>query len=300
MNEHRALREAPPYANNMPKQANVKKSAAAVFQNQKQIKNASAKTVFAAVAKGLGRAQFQLVLTGGKNVVGTPRGLFTKGTMRISVGQVVIIEGLQRNDGDKRADLPWEIVARIDNDSEAKQLVKSGKMPADVLRFATTAGAVETAAAANDDLFENDEEFWEQGAADVRGGVREARKAAEAQRSIASRVASLAAGRSGGLDGSAVLGNLADPALLSDLDYERFKRWSACKSRAITMSIGGTVSLAVAAPEPMAAPMAAPSQLDAAAVAEASAARHVAELKQFFAETAVKENWDDEIDVNDL
>jgi translation initiation factor IF-1 len=287
----------------MPKQANVKKSAAAVFQNQKQIKNAAAgKTVFAAVAKGLGRAQFQLVLTGGKNVVGTPRGLFTKGTMRISVGQVVIIEGLQRNDGDKRADLPWEIVARIDNDSEAKQLVKSGKMPADVLRFATTAGAVETAAAASDDLFENDEDFWEQGAADVRGGVREARKAAEAQRSIASRVASLAAGRSGGLDGSAVLGNLADPALLSDLDYERFKCWSASKPRAITMSIGGTVSMAVPMAETahVCSPMAVPSQLDASAVAEAAAARHVAELKQFFAETAVKENWDDEIDVNDL
>jgi len=286
----------------MPKQANVKKSAAALFQNQKQIKNAAAgKTVFAAVAKGLGRAQFQLVLTGGKNVVGTPRGLFTKGTMRISVGQVVIVEGLQRKEGDARADLPWEIVARIDSDSEAKQLVKSGKMPADVLRFATTANAVETATVSNDDLFEEDEEFWEQGAADVRGGVRAARKAAEAQRSISSRVASLAAGRSGGLDGSAVLGNLADPTLLSDLDYERFKTWSACKSRAITMSIGGTVSLAAPAPSPIAetahvcSPMAAaePSQ-------EAATARRMAELKQFFAETAVKENWDDEIDVNDL
>ncbi len=282
----------------MPKCANIKKSAAALYQNQKQIRSASSGTVFAAVSKGLGRAQFQLVLTGGKKVVGTPRGLFTKGTMRISVGQVVIVEGLQRPDGDRRAELPWEIVARIDNDSEAKQLVKAGHLPADVLRFATTAGAAESSAAAEDDLFEESEDFWEKGAADVRGGVREARKAAETQRSIASRMASLAAGRSGGLDGSVVLGDVSDPTLLSDLDYERFKKWRDCKAIAVTMSGGGTVALPVAA---VALPVAlAHSQVEMAAVAEAAAARRVAELKQFFAETS-KDNWDDEeVDLNDL
>ena len=139
----------------MPKTRNIKKSAAALFQNQKQIKSASGKTVFAAVEKSLGRAQFQLKLTGGKLIVGTPRGLFTSGTLRISAGQVVIIEGIGRQEGDSRPDLPWEIVARLDNTSEIKQLIRQKVMPADILCYATAAGAVETGAVAQDDLCED-------------------------------------------------------------------------------------------------------------------------------------------------
>jgi hypothetical protein len=53
----------------MPKTANIKKSSAAVFQNQKQIKRAydpKQDVTFAAVEKCLGSAQFQLRLTGNK------------------------------------------------------------------------------------------------------------------------------------------------------------------------------------------------------------------------------------------
>jgi translation initiation factor IF-1 len=262
----------------MPKTRNIKKSAAALYQNQKQIKSVTSKTVFASVEKSLGRAQFQLKLTGGKLIVGTPRGLFTSGTLRISAGQVVIIEGVGRLEGDSRADLPWEIVARLDDTSEIKQLIKQKVMPADILSFATTAGAVETGAVAQDDLFE-DAEAAEQGVTDVRGGVRAARKAEEANRAIAGRVASLTAGRQGGLDGGVVLGDAADLTLGAE-EYERFKRWRAYKAKTV-----------------VAAPVAAVTVV--APSAAAVEAERIAELKQFFAERAVTDSWD-EVDINDL
>ena len=261
----------------MPKTRNIKKSAAALFQNQKQIKSASGKTVFAAVEKSLGRAQFQLKLTGGKLIVGTPRGLFTSGTLRISAGQVVIIEGIGRQEGDSRPDLPWEIVARLDNTSEIKQLIRQKVMPADILCYATAAGAVETGAVAQDDLFE-DADAAEQGVTDVRGGVRAARKAEEANRAIAGRVASLTAGRQGGLDGGVVLGDAAD-LTLGEEDYERFKRWRAHKAKTVVAPVA---AVTVVAPS-----------------AAALEAERIAELKQFFAERAVTDSWD-EVDINDL
>ena len=275
----------------MPKRTNIKKSAAALFQNQQKISMAQsgAKVVFAAVEKALGRSQFRLKLSGGKMITATPRGLFkkSKGTVRISVGQVVIIEGMDRPEADLRAELPWEIVARLDDTAEIKQLIKDGSMPADILSFATTAGTVDSGAiAAEDDLFENsdsEEEFW---GVDVRGGVRAARKAEETQRSIASRVATLKAGGAGG-DCGAVVGNAADPTL-SEADYERFKRWRASKPKAAPV-----------------APVEAVAQVFthiSSACEEAAAHARAAEIREFMQMHQVKENWDDEdeIDLNDL
>ena len=277
----------------MPKRTNIKKSAAALFQNQQKITMAQngAKVVFAAVEKALGRSQFRVKLSGGKMITATPRGLFkkSKGTVRISVGQVVIIEGIDRPEEDHRAELPWEIVARLDDTAEIKKLIKDGSMPADILGFATTAGTVDSGAiAAEDDLFENsgsDEEFWQ---VDVRGGVRATRKAEETQRSIASRVATLKAGGAGG-DGGAVVGNAADPTL-SDADYERFKRWRASKPKA--------------APAPAVEAIVEVFTHISSACEEAAAYAKAAEIREFMNMRHAKENWDDEdeieIDLNDL
>jgi translation initiation factor IF-1 len=159
----------------MPKTMNIKKAASALNQNQKQIKAALAgvQMTFAAVEKNLGRAQFLLKLTDHKTATGAPRGLFTAGTMRISVGQIVIVEGNPK--------IGLEIVARIDDLSDAQKLVKSGLMPADVLAQAAACGSVSgVKEEEDDDLFERPEET--EGASfepSLKGGVKGARKQQE-------------------------------------------------------------------------------------------------------------------------
>ena len=126
---------------------NIKKAASALNQNHKQIKKAftGAEVTFAAVEKNLGRAQFLLKLTNHKTATGTPRGLFTSGTMRISPGQIVIVEG------DPKIGL--EIVARLDTLSDAKKFVRIGFMPADVLAAAINVGSLNTITE-EDDIFD--------------------------------------------------------------------------------------------------------------------------------------------------
>ena len=157
----------------MPKTMNIKKAASALNQNQKQIKAAlkGASVTFAAVEKSLGRAQFLLKLTEHKTAKGSPRGLFSAGTMRISAGQIVIVEGSEK--------LGFEIVARIDDLSDAQKLVKDGLMPADVLASAAAAGALTTAVEEEDDLFDYSEA--QQGVAEpsMKGGVKGARRQQE-------------------------------------------------------------------------------------------------------------------------
>jgi len=116
----------------MTKNMNIKKAASALNQNQRQIKAAldGKEVIFAAVEKGLGRAQFLLRLEDNKTATGTPRGLFTSGTMRVSPGHIVIVEGNIKNG--------FEIMARIDDLATAKKLVKLGYMPPKILAFATS------------------------------------------------------------------------------------------------------------------------------------------------------------------
>jgi len=175
----------------MPKNMNIKKAASALNQNQKQIKAALAggNMTFAAVEKSLGRAQFLLKLTGHKTATGEPRGLFSAGTMRIAPGQIVIVEGSEK--------LGFEIVARIDDLSDAQKLVKLGVMPPDVLSIAAVCGSVSgVAPEAEDDLFERAP--ISEGAPSfesrlAKGGVKGARRQQEslaAAAALASRLGS--------------------------------------------------------------------------------------------------------------
>lgn len=134
----------------MPKNMNIKKAASALNQNQRQIKAAldGKEVVFAAVEKGLGRAQFLLKLAENKTATGTPRGLFTSGTLRISPGHIVIVEGDIKNG--------FEIMARIDDLSTAKKLVKLGYLEQSILAFAT-ASVTGVDSDAEDDIFDRTE-----------------------------------------------------------------------------------------------------------------------------------------------
>jgi len=206
----------------MPKNMNIKKAASALNQNQKQIKAALAgmQVTFAAVEKSLGRAQFLLKLStpkGIKTATGAPRGLFTAGTMRISVGQIVIVEGSEK--------LGFEIVARIEDLSDAQKLVKAGALPADLLAAAQVAGSKSGVApeAEEDDLFDRSEVA--EGAAfepSLKGGVKGARKQQEslaAAAALADRLGScFAGGRSVHLESA------TDLSVFVGLDEEAVKK----------------------------------------------------------------------------
>jgi hypothetical protein len=187
---------------------NIKKAASALNQNQKQIKAAlqGASVTFASVEKSLGRAQFLLQIfteKGIKSVTGTPRGLFTAGTMRIAAGQIAIVEGSEK--------LGFEIVARIDDLSDAQKLVKLGALPAEILAAAQVAGSKSGVAAAveDDGLFDYSEA--QEGAVEpsLKGGVKGARKQQEslaAAAALADRLGScFAGGRSVHLESAADL-----------------------------------------------------------------------------------------------
>ena len=166
----------------MPKTCNIKKSSAAVFQNKKQIRCAydpSQMVTFAAVEKSLGSAQFQLRLTGNKSAKGTPRGLFTSGTMRISAGQIVLVEGNPK--------IGLEIVARLDDLAQAQELVKLGRMPSDILAAAGTAGSVSVTV--EDDIFDFSESAGGMSfEPSSKGGSKGARAQKDAQAAIMARV----------------------------------------------------------------------------------------------------------------
>jgi hypothetical protein len=314
----------------MPKRPNTKKAAAAACQNWQAIENAKRNGgLFGAVIKRLGNGGFQVQLqqsgNGRLQVQASPRGLFTNGSMKITVGHVVLLSGELMPVGAQQR--PLEIVGRLENKAEIRDLIRAGHMPASVLAIADSASASESAQqVAEDDIFESDdsEDFWVQGVADVRGGLKAERKAQETAATIAARVASLKGARSAaasglkrkGMDGGVDAGDLADPLLFSDPDYARFQRWRAHKEKAVKMSAGGSSSLAPATP------LAAPSQTveelmalfrleqetarmaaENAAIAdrEDTAARTVA-LRAELAGQTVKDNWDDEdlVDINDL
>jgi hypothetical protein len=321
----------------------MKKAAAAATQNWAAIKAAKESGgLFGAVTKQLGNGGFEITLRkagikGQRTTVqATPRGLFGRGVMRIAVGHVVLLAGELSSSGIQR---PLEIVGRLDSRAEIQELVDLGHLPAEVLGIAETAGAVETAAraeVATEELFDSegsDEDFWVQGVADVKGGLKAERKAQETAATIAARVAGLKGARmaaaSGtkrkGVDGGVEVGDMADIALVSDPDYERFKRWRAHKATARVMAGGGSVAMAMASPV-MASPNvpvvnaeavqtmaelmqqfklekeAAERAADQAAiVAAAEAAAKGAEAKAWLAKQPVKDNWDDEeVNIDDL
>jgi hypothetical protein len=232
--------------------------------------------------------------------------------VRIAVGHVVLLAGEVRAKGDQRAQLPLEIVARLDSKAEIQDLVKRGLMPAAILGIAETACAVETEKSkmADEDLFDSDEDedFWAAGLKDVKGGLREQRKAAETVATINARVVTLMGQKDGkrkGVDGGVDMGDLADPNLFADPDFERFKRWRAHKTKAQTMAVGGSV-VQPEAVQTMAELMAIfrlekEAAEQEASMAAAAAATRGAETSAWMAKQQVKDNWDDEeVNIDDL
>lgn len=313
----------------MPKKMNTNKAAAAVYQNAKAIEEFKRSGGLAgAVTRALGNRGFEIQLrvaakgesTHGVLVQATPRTLFQggkKAPVRIAVGHVVLLAGeLKGKDcGQQR---PLEIVARLDSKDEIRELIKLGLMSPAVLGIAETAGALVAAAeVATDDLFDSDEsdgDFWAAGLKDVKGGLKAQRQAAEAVATITARVATLKGNKAAkGIDGSVELGDLADPMLFSDPDYERFARWRAHKATAVKMAAGGSVAATAAAPQLHAeavqtmADLLAQFKLEkeaalhaadqAAIVAHAEAMQRAADVKAWAAKQSTKENWDDEDEV---
>ena len=120
----------------MPKKSNVAKASSAQYQNIIALAEAAAGTpgkVYLCVEKALGNRYFLCVLAGGQKVQAEPRKLFTKGTMRISVGSIVVGEEPQRRGG------IYEIVGVIQERSEARRLVKAGVLSKAILDRAISA-----------------------------------------------------------------------------------------------------------------------------------------------------------------
>lgn len=191
----------------MPKKMNISKNASALLQNEKQIvralKGLLEPTNFAYVENAKsGDGQFTLKLTENKTGRGTPRGLFTCGSMRIVPGQIVIIEGDLKNG--------FEIIGCMEReDDEVTELIKSGFLPADILPSAcggATDGAA--AAAAAEDLFDRSAE--DEAAIDVRDvdsarSNKAMRKQQEQRAAVKARLGMLKSGR-----GSAAAGGDLD------------------------------------------------------------------------------------------
>jgi hypothetical protein len=120
----------------MPKKSNVAKASSAQYQNIIALAEAAAGTpgkVYLCVEKALGNRYFLCVLAGVQKVQAEPRKLFTKGTMRISVGSIVVGEEPQTRGG------IYEIVGVIQERSEARRLVKAGVLSKAILDRATSA-----------------------------------------------------------------------------------------------------------------------------------------------------------------
>ena len=151
----------------MPKSVNIKKSAAAQAQSiraiQKVLKSGDS-GAWMSVQKALGNGYFLLRNKDGRETRGTPRGLFTCGNMRISVGQIVVVEGDMK--------IGVEIVGAVRERREAEQYAQKGQMPKEVLNSAV-----------------KEEDFFEAAEAE-----ESEKRSDETQDAISSRVALLLSG----------------------------------------------------------------------------------------------------------
>jgi translation initiation factor IF-1 len=180
----------------MPKRQNISKAAAAELQSARAVQKAAsgAGGLFMSVQSTKGDGYFRVRMADGIELTATPRGLFTCGSMRISVGQIVVLEGVPEDikfcRGRERS-IPYEIVGVIQERREAEQFVRKGKMPREVLAHALSAGNFEEAIAPElADLFEAPAE-----ADDIfEEGGKKGRRQAEAQAAIRARVELLEAG----------------------------------------------------------------------------------------------------------
>jgi len=166
----------------MPRDINIKKVAAAKVKSGRVILRC-APEAFMSVQSAKGNGCFILRTKEGKDV---RAGRISRG-VRISVGQIVVTEGDH--------DLGVEVTAVISERHEAEELVREGRMPAEVLRAAIGAGSIEGSfETALEDLFEAPEPGANAEVEPSRGGARARREAEAVQRSIASRMAAIMAG----------------------------------------------------------------------------------------------------------
>ena len=172
----------------MPKSLNIKKSAAAQAQSiraiQKVLKSGDA-GAWMSVQKALGNGYFLLRNKDGRETRGTPRGLFTCGNMRISVGQIVVVEGDMK--------IGVEIVGAVRERREAEQYARKGQMPKEVLNSAMSIGG-SLDPVEEEDFFEAPEAEEE-----VRG-----KRSDDTQNAISSRVAMLLSGTEAEVDVDAI------------------------------------------------------------------------------------------------
>ena len=303
----------------MPKNMNTNRAASAVFQNEKALDDAATHggALFGAVVKALGNRSFQINLGSVTKtlVQATPRKLFQggkKAPIRIAVGHVVLLAGTLTGNNMQR---PLEIVGLLDSKERIRGLIKKKAMGPEILAIAESAVEQETTEDKVDDAvtFEEApavaaEDFWAEGLKDVKGGLREQRKAAETAATIKARVDTLKGQKlkkAKGMDGGIVFGDASDPTLFSDPDYETFKRWRAYKSsQASAPSAGGGCAAAQTEAELMAIFKLEKEAAEAAAQQRAIAdaedgAAHAAALRAQLSAKKVPDNWD-EIDLDDL
>ena len=113
----------------MPRTSNSYKKISAQKRNETALQaafNVKVPILFARVDACLGNAQFRLIVANGSTVNGTPLGLFTRATMPITPGQIVILEEAPK-------DKIHLIVGRIDDRKTAQKLVELGRLPANLL-----------------------------------------------------------------------------------------------------------------------------------------------------------------------
>ena len=113
----------------MPRTSNSYKKISAQKRNETALQaafNVKVPILFARVEACLGNAQFRLIVANGSTVNGTPLGLFTRATMPINPGQIVILEEAPK-------DKIHLIVGRIDDRKTAQKLVDLGRLPANLL-----------------------------------------------------------------------------------------------------------------------------------------------------------------------
>jgi hypothetical protein len=166
----------------MAKSKNIAKAASATVQSEqairKAIKNAEP-GAWMSVQKRLGNGYFTLQDYRGHLCRGTPRGLFTKGTMPISTGQVVVVSG--------NPAIGVEIIGVFPELRDAEQLSRSGVIPAEVVRAAKSYGL---------ESVKEEEDYFEAMAEEAEEA--EGSKAdQEARRAVQARVESLLGGAGG-------------------------------------------------------------------------------------------------------
>ena len=157
----------------MPKKANTKKAASAQYQNIKALAEAASGAeglVYLAVEKPMGNSRFLCINSEGHQIEAVPRSLFTRGSMRIEAGSIVVAEAptmpawkaevmaqkrtehlvasrkAKQSGGaepPRPSCLAHEIVGVITELSEAKRLVRARIMPQSILDMAS--GQTQTA-----------------------------------------------------------------------------------------------------------------------------------------------------------